>query len=166
MRSGSLAFLSHLAYNDIMNDGFFMQKALEQAELALEKGEVPVGAVVVSEGKIIGQGHNECISRQDPTAHAEIVAIREACRAEKNYRLPDCDVYVTLEPCAMCLGAIVHARIKQLFYGSQDPKAGAVESTMCFPFEKVNHRPEIKGGILARECGKILKDFFQEKRIS
>lgn len=141
-----------------------MRKALEQAELALQKGEVPVGAVVVAGGEIIGWGYNQNISSQDPTAHAEIVAIREASRTRKNYRLPDCDIYVTLEPCAMCLGAIVHSRIRRLFYGAPDPKAGAVESIMIFPIANVNHQPEIKSGILAQECGKILKDFFREKR--
>lgn len=149
-----------------MNHNIFMRKALEQAELSLQKGEVPVGAVVVAGGEIIGWGYNQNISHRDPTAHAEIVAIREASRAKKNYRLPDCDMYVTLEPCAMCLGAIVHSRIRRLFYGVIDPKAGAVESIMSFPFDKVNHRPEIKSGILTQECGKILKDFFREKRQS
>ena len=141
-----------------------MRKALEQAELALEKGEIPVGAVVVAGGEVIGRGHNQSISYKDPTAHAEIVAIRNASRSRENYRLADCDIYVTIEPCAMCLGAMVHARIKHLFYGASDPKAGAVESIMCFPFDKVNHQPEIKSGILDRECGKILKDFFRGKR--
>jgi tRNA(adenine34) deaminase len=141
-----------------------MGKALAEAEKSLEKKEVPVGAVLVSGNKILGRGHNEPILRNDPTAHAEIIAIRRACLQKKNYRLPDCELFVTLEPCAMCLSALVHARVKRLVFGAYDPKAGAVESMMKFPFEKSNHRIEIKGGVLADECGKILKDFFQKKR--
>ena len=147
-----------------MNDEFFMQKALEQAELAFQEGEVPVGAVVVTGGEIIGWGHNQSISRQDPTAHAEIVAIREASRVKKNYRLLDCDMYVTLEPCAMCLGTAVHARLQRVVFGALDPKGGAVESVISFPFERMNHQVEIKGGVLADECGKILRLFFKNKR--
>ncbi len=148
----------------MIDDEFFMGKALAEAEKSLEKKEVPVGAVLVSRNKILGRGHNEPILRNDPTAHAEITAIRKACLKEKNYRLPDCELFVTLEPCAMCLSALVHARVKRLVFGAYDPKAGAVESTMKFPFEKTNHRIEIRGGVLADECGKILKDFFLKKR--
>ncbi len=148
----------------MINDEFFMGKALAEAEKSLEKKEVPVGAVLVSGNKILGRGHNEPILRNDPTAHAEITAIRKACLKKKNYRLPDCELFVTLEPCAMCLSAAVHARVKRLVFGAYDPKAGAVESMMKFPFEKTNHRVEIKGGVLANECGKILKDFFLKKR--
>ena len=148
----------------MIDDEFFMGKALAEAEKSLEKKEVPVGAVLVSGNKILGRGHNEPILRNDPTAHAEITAIRKACLKKKNYRLPDCELFVTLEPCAMCLSALVHARVKRLVFGAYDPKAGAVESMMKFPFEKTNHRIEIKGGVLADECGKILKDFFQKKR--
>lgn len=146
------------------NDEFFMEKALEEAKKSLKKKEVPVGAVLVSGDKILTRAHNEPISKNDPTAHAEIIAIREACKKKKNYRLPDCEIYVTLEPCAMCLSALVHARVKRLVFGAYDPKAGAIESMMRFPFEKTNHRIEIKGGVLAGECGKILKDFFLKKR--
>ena len=148
----------------MIDDEFFMGKALAEAEKSLEKKEVPVGAVLVSGNKVLGRGHNEPILRNDPTAHAEITAIRKACLKKKNYRLPDCELFVTLEPCAMCLSALVHARVKRLVFGAYDPKAGAVESMMKFPFEKTNHRIEIKGGVLADECGKILKDFFQKKR--
>ena len=145
-------------------DEYFMRKALAEAKKAASAGEVPVGAVVVTSGKIIGRGRNGAIERSDPTAHAEIIAIRSACLKEQNYRLPDCDLYVTLEPCAMCLGAAVQARIQRIIYGTPDPKAGAVESTMKFPFEKMNHKPGIKSGILASECGMILKSFFKKKR--
>jgi len=148
----------------MIDDEFFMGKALAEAEKSLEKKEVPVGAVLVSGNKILGRGHNEPVLRNDPTAHAEITAIRKACLKRKNYRLPDCELFVTLEPCAMCLSALVHARVKRLVFGAYDPKAGAVESMMKFPFEKTNHRIEIRGGVLADECGKILKGFFQKKR--
>lgn len=148
----------------MIDDGFFMGQALVEAEKSLEKKEVPVGAVLVSGNKILSRGHNEAILRNDPTAHAEIIAIRKACLKRKNYRLPDCELYVTLEPCAMCLSALVHARVRRLVFGAYDPKAGAVESIMKFPFEKTNYRVEIKGGVLADECGKILKDFFLKKR--
>lgn len=147
-----------------MKDEFFMRKALEQAEKSLNRGEVPVGAVVVSAEEILSQAHNESIARNDPTAHAEIVAIRQACQKRRNYRLLDCDLYVTLEPCPMCLGAMVHARIRRLVFGALDPKSGAVESVMLFPFDQTNHRVEVKGGVLAQECGKMLKEFFQQKR--
>jgi tRNA(adenine34) deaminase len=148
----------------MIDDEFFMRKALEEAEKSLKKKEVPVGAVLVLGNKILSRGHNEPILRNDPSAHAEITAIRKACLKKKNYRLPGCELYVTLEPCAMCLSAAVHARVKRLVFGAYDPKAGAVESMMKFPFEKTNHRIEIKGGVLADECSKILKDFFLKKR--
>jgi len=148
----------------MINDEFFILQALREAEKSSKKGEVPVGAVVVSENKVLSRAHNEVIEKNDPTAHAEIMAIRKACLKRKNYRLSDCDLYVTLEPCPMCLGAAVNSRIKRLIFGAYDPKAGAVESTMKFPFDRMNHRVEIKGGVLAEECGKILKDFFKEKR--
>jgi len=148
----------------MIDDEFFMGKALAEAEKSLEKKEVPVGAILVSGNKILGRGHNEPILRNDPTAHAEIIAIRKACLKKKNYRLPGSELFVTLEPCAMCLSALVHARVTRLVFGAYDPKAGAVESMMKFPFAKMNHQVEIKGGVLADECGKILKDFFQKKR--
>ncbi|MDD8016380.1 MAG: tRNA adenosine(34) deaminase TadA [Acidobacteriota bacterium] len=142
----------------------FMKKALAQARKAAAEGEVPVGAVVVHHGKIIGSGRNRAIAKSDPTAHAEVAAIRQACRRRKNYRIADCELFVTLEPCAMCLGAVVQARIRRLIYGAADPKAGAVKSVMTFPFARLNHRPEITGGILSEECGRLLKDFFKERR--
>ena len=146
------------------NDEFFMRQALAEAEESMKKTEIPVGAVLVFKDKILSRAHNEAISKNDPTAHSEIVAIRKACQRKRNYRLPDCELYVTLEPCAMCLGAVVQARIRRLVFGAYDPKGGAVESIMMFPFEKLNHKVEIEGGVLAEECGKILKDFFTERR--
>ena len=141
-----------------------MRQALAQAKRAGDRGEVPVGAVVISGGKVLGRGHNGPIRQNDPTAHAEIVAIRKAGRRRGNYRLSDCDLYVTLEPCAMCLGAAVQARLRRVVFGALDPKSGAVRSVMRFPFRKMNHRPELKGGLLAEECGLVLKDFFRPKR--
>lgn len=147
-----------------MNDETYLRQALEEARRSLRTGEVPVGAVVVSDGKILSQAHNETISSQDPTAHAEIVAIRRACLIRNNHRLPGCDLYVTLEPCPMCLGALVQARIKRLVFGAHDPKGGAVESVMKFPFDRTNHRVDVTGGILEEECSQILEDFFKNKR--
>lgn len=144
----------------------YMLAALSEARKAFASAEVPVGAVVVEGDKIIARGHNMPLSSNDPTAHAEIVAIKKACRKKKNYRLSGCDLYVTLEPCAMCLGAAVHARFRRLVFGASDPKGGAVDSVMSFPFESLNHRIAIKGGVLAEECGKILKSFFENKRQS
>ena len=141
-----------------------MRLALALARTAGDRGEVPVGAVLVSGGRVLARSHNQCIRRNDPTAHAEITAIRRAGRLRGNYRLPDADLYTTLEPCVMCLGAIVQARLRRLCYGAADSKAGAVRSTMRFPFVKLNHRPEISGGVLADECGRLLKDFFKAKR--
>ncbi len=148
----------------MMNDEYFMRKALLEAKISQKKKEVPVGAVLVSENIVLSKAHNEPIAGSDPTAHAEITAIREACLKRQSYRIPDCDLYVTLEPCAMCLSAAVHARIRRLVFGAYDPKGGAVVSIMKFPFEKMNHRVEIKGGVLAGECGKILTDFFSARR--
>jgi len=147
-----------------MDDVVFMKKALQEAAEAAASGEVPIGAVVVRDGRIVARGHNKPIESSDPTAHAEIVALRKAARKAGNYRLPDCDLYVTVEPCAMCLGAMVQARIRRLVFGALDPKAGAVSSIMKFPFERANHRPEIVGGILADECAKLLRDFFHARR--
>jgi len=148
------------------DDEFFMRQALVEAQKSLKKDEVPVGAVLVSNNEIVSRAHNEPIAKNDPTAHAEIIAFRKAGSKRSNYRLPDCDLYVTLEPCAMCLGAAVHARIRRLVFGALDPKGGAVESVMKFPLEGMNHRVEIVGGVLAEECGYILKDFFKTKRRS
>ena len=145
-------------------DERFMREAISEAQKAMEAGEVPVGAVVVEGEKVIARGYNKPLSSHDPTAHAEIVAMRDACQEKGNYRLPDCDLYVTIEPCAMCLGAAVHARLRRIVFGAMDSKGGAVESVMSFPLDKMNHRFEIKGGVLAAECGKILKSFFEKKR--
>jgi tRNA(adenine34) deaminase len=142
----------------------FMRIALAEARKAAQAGEIPVGAVIVLSDKVLSRGHNQPIKRHDPTAHAEIVAIRKAGRQKKNCRLSGCDLYVTLEPCTMCLGAIVQARIRRLVYGAADPKAGGVESIMSFPFQRTNHQPEIRAGLLAQECAALLKDFFKQKR--
>lgn len=147
-----------------MDDPIFMKAALREAAKAAALGEVPVGAVVVRDGRIIGRGHNKPVKTSDPTAHAEIVSIRKAAGKMGNYRLTDCDLFATVEPCAMCLGAIVQARIRRLVFGALDPKAGAVSSIMTFPFERTNHRPEILGGILAEESGQLLRDFFRARR--
>lgn len=147
-----------------MDDEFFMRQALVEAKKSLSEGEVPVGAILVSGNKILSRGHNQPIRRKDPTAHAEVVAIRKACSKRKEYRLTDCDLYVTLEPCAMCLGAVIQARIKRLVYGACDPKGGAVKSLMEFPFDRMNHQPEIKAGVLGDECARILSEFFLKKR--
>ena len=137
---------------------------MAQAKKAADRGEVPVGAVVVKDGTIIGCGWNRPISKKDPTAHAEVVALRAAARKLGNYRLTGCDLYVTLEPCPMCLGAVIQARVRRLVYGAPDPKSGAVRSIMQFPFQKLNYRPEIVAGVLADGCGRLLRDFFGSRR--
>jgi tRNA(Arg) A34 adenosine deaminase TadA len=147
-----------------MDDAAFMRQALRSAERAARAGEVPVGAVVVRAGRVIARGANRPVRSSDPTAHAEIVALRRAAKKAGNYRLPDCDLYVTVEPCAMCLGAIVQARVRRLVYGAPDPKAGAVRSVMAFPFDRLNHRPEIAGGVLAEDSAALLRAFFQARR--
>ncbi len=146
-------------------DAEFMAQALALARAAQARGEVPVGAVVVSEGAIVGRGGNAPIAASDPTAHAEIAALREAGRALGNYRLPGCTLYVTIEPCAMCAGAILHARIARLVYGARDPKTGACGSVVdLFAEPRLNHHATAKGGVLAEECGKLLSDFFAARR--
>ncbi len=147
-----------------MDDKKLMKAALAEAVRAAARGEVPVGAVIAREGRIIARGSNRPIGSADPTAHAEIVALRKAGKKSGNYRLPDCDLYVTVEPCAMCLGAAVQARIRRLVFGAADPKAGAVSSVMAFPFARLNHRPEILGGVLAGESAAILRGFFRARR--
>lgn len=143
----------------------FMKLALGLAKKAELKNEVPVGALIVRNGEIIGQGMNTSISDHDPTSHAEINAIREAAKSIKNYRLKDCAIYVTLEPCAMCVGAIQHARIDKIIYGAPDPKTGACGSMIdLISVKEINHHAEAIGGILEKECGQILKDFFLSKR--
>jgi len=145
-------------------DERFMRLALAEAAKAAARGEVPVGAVLVSDGRVISRGHNQPLRSHDPTAHAEVVAIRKAGRKLKNYRLSGCDLYVTVEPCAMCLGAAVQARVRTIVYGAPDAKAGAVESVASFPFERMNHRPAVRGGVLARQCGAALRHFFATRR--
>jgi len=148
-----------------MNDTDFMREALALAQDAARAGEVPVGAVVVRDGRIIGRGYNRPITSSDPTAHAEIVALREAAAVEKNYRLPGCELYVTLEPCAMCVGAMVHARLARIVYGTTDPKTGACGSIVDLPaLAAWNHHGTFEGGVLADECGAILRTFFAERR--
>ena len=142
-----------------------MQQALELAAEAQRHGEVPVGAVVVSGGVVVGRGYNQPISAHDPTAHAEIVAMRDAARTLKNYRLNDCELFVTLEPCAMCAGAMVNARVDRLVYGAIDPKAGAVQSLYGICTDpRLNHRVEVVAGVKAQEAGALLTDFFRAKR--
>ena len=146
-------------------DSDFMRRALELAREAQLRGEVPVGAVIVKEGRIIAEGFNRPISSHDPTAHAEIVAMRAAAETLASYRLLDATLYVTLEPCAMCAGAMVHARIKRLVYGASDPRAGAAGSIFNVAnHSALNHRIECDGGLMYEECGTLLKDFFTAKR--
>jgi tRNA(adenine34) deaminase len=142
-----------------------MRLALEQAEAARRAGEVPVGAVVVVDGEVVGTGHNQPIGSHDPTAHAEIVAMRDAARRLGNYRLTGSTLYVTVEPCMMCVGAMVHARVGTLVYGAAEPKAGAVVSTQrAHEHSALNHRLEVIGGVLEDECRAVLQQFFQERR--
>jgi tRNA(adenine34) deaminase len=142
-----------------------MREALVLADEASRRGEVPVGAVVVKEGAVVGRGFNHPVGAADPTAHAEIVALREAATALGNYRLPGCELYVTLEPCAMCAGAIMHARIARLIYGASDPKTGACGSVVdLFSEKKLNHHTTVKGGVLAVEAGRLLSEFFAARR--
>jgi tRNA(adenine34) deaminase len=149
----------------ISTDEEFMRLALAEAEAARMAGEVPVGAIVVVNGAVVGQGRNAVIGSSDPTAHAEIVALREAARALNNYRITGATLYSTIEPCAMCAGAIVHARIERLVFGARDPKAGAVETffQICST-EFLNHRVSVEGGILEAESRAMIQSFFREKR--
>lgn len=148
-----------------MTDTDYMQAALELAAQAAAAGEVPVGAVVVKDGQIIGRGSNAPIGRHDPTAHAEIQAMRDAAQHLGNYRLVGCSLYVTLEPCAMCSGAIQHARIARLVYGASDPKTGACGSVVDLMNEpRLNHHTEVTGGVMAEQCGAILSAFFAGRR--
>ncbi|MGA8153957.1 MAG: tRNA adenosine(34) deaminase TadA [Terriglobales bacterium] len=147
------------------SDELWMEEALRAAQRALEAGEVPVGAVVVMEDKVVGRGWNRNLADSDPTAHAEIVALREAGRNVGNHRLGDCTLFATIEPCAMCAGALVHARIKRLVYGADDPKAGAVHSAvMVLNHPKLNHRMEVRGGVLAGKTAELLQTFFRNRR--
>jgi tRNA(adenine34) deaminase len=146
-------------------DEYFMRLALREAERALEHDDVPVGAVIIRGGEVIGAGHNERELREDPTAHAELIAIREAARTAGHWRLLDTVLYVTLEPCAMCAGAIVLARIPRVVYGTDDPKAGAAGSVLDVLAEpRLNHRPAVTGGVLAADCAALLVAFFASRR--
>lgn len=148
-----------------MNDEYFMREALSLARSAECLGEVPVGALIVRDGVVVGRGFNTPIGEHDPTAHAEIAALRDAARNLRNYRLPGCTLYVTLEPCAMCAGAILHARIARVVYGARDPKTGVHGSVVdLFAVERLNHHTEIEGGVLGDECGRLLSEFFAARR--
>lgn len=147
------------------SDEFFMREALALAREAGAADEVPVGAVVVCEGEIVGRGFNRPIGLHDPTAHAEIMALRDAARNLANYRIPGCTLYVTLEPCAMCSGAIFHARIARVVFGARDPKTGVAGSVMdLYAQERLNHHSTIEGGVLADECARLLSGFFAARR--
>ena len=148
-----------------MTDTDFMRKALDLARRAGAAGEVPVGAVVVKDGVVVGCGYNRPVGASDPSAHAEIVALRDAAARTGNYRLSGCELYVTLEPCVMCAGAIMHARIDRLVYGAADPKTGACGSVVhLFAEPRLNHHTTVTAGVLGEECGTLLQMFFQERR--
>ena len=154
-----------MGQSDDSLDSSFMQQALTLAQHAAEQGEVPVGAVLVKDGVVIGEGWNQPISQCDPTVHAEIMAIRDASRRIDNYRLVDTTLYVTLEPCPMCVGAMLHARIARLVFGAHDPKTGAVESAIHLLNDSHhNHKITVTKGVMAKDCGDLLRDFFQTRR--
>ena len=149
----------------LSRDEIWMKRAINEAAAAQESGEVPVGAVVVRQGELISSGQNRNLRDNDPSAHAEIVALRAAGVALGNHRLEDCEMYVVIEPCAMCAGALVQARLKRLIYGAKDSKAGAVESAMrVLNHPRLNHRMEVTGGVLEEECSLMLREFFQSRR--
>lgn len=147
-----------------MNDEYYMREALKEAALADAENEVPVGAVIVRDGEIVGRGHNGREGDKNALAHAEIVAIDEACKKVQGWRLWDCDLYVTLEPCPMCAGAIINARIKNVYFGAWDPKAGCFGSLINFNDLPFNHKPEIISGVLEEECSTILSEHFKRLR--
>ena len=148
-----------------VTDELWMEEAIRAAQRALEMGEVPVGAVVVCKKKIVGRGWNRNLADRDPTAHAELVALREAGSNVGNHRLGDCELFATIEPCAMCAGAMIHARLKRLVYGADDPKAGAVHSVLqVLNHPGLNHHMEVRGGILAGKCAELLQEFFRSRR--
>ena len=149
----------------MQSDLDFLQLAIAEARLAEESGEVPVGCIIVSNGEVIARGRNRVIADSDPTAHAEIVAIRAAGQTLQNYRFAECDLYTTLEPCAMCAGAILHARVRRLIFAAPDPKAGACGSVLSIlNHPRLNHRVEVVSGLLADECGAMLSEFFRARR--
>jgi tRNA(adenine34) deaminase len=154
-----------MSKRSLEGDEYFMRLALREAERAREHGDVPIGAVVVRDGEVLSAAHNERELLQDPTAHAEIIALREAARALGSWRVLEATLYVTLEPCAMCAGAIVLARVPRVLYGASDPKAGAAGSVLDVLAEpRLNHRPEVRGGVLGEECGELLSAFFASRR--
>jgi tRNA(adenine34) deaminase len=147
------------------SDEYAMKLALDQAQNAWLVGEVPVGAVIMREGQVVATGYNRPITTHDPTAHAEIVALRHAAQLLENYRLPDCELFVTLEPCAMCAMALMHARFKRVVYGARDPKTGVAGSVIdLFADRRLNHHTAVQGGVLEASCGALLKQFFAERR--
>ena len=147
------------------NDQFFMSEALTLAKKAYTLGEVPVGALVVIDNRVIGKGYNQPIKNSDPTAHAEIIALRDAANTLKNYRLSGCELYVTIEPCAMCVGAMVHARIQRVIFGAIEPRAGALVSQLkMMDMPHFNHTFDWQGGVLESECGALMKEFFRGRR--
>ena len=146
-------------------DQQYMRMAIEQAQLAAQSGEVPVGAVLVRDGQVISKAFNKPIANHDPSAHAEMLALREAALAEENYRIPGTTLYVTLEPCAMCSGAMLHARVGRVVFGAPDPKTGAAGSVLdLFSSKQINHQTTVEGGIMSEECGQLLRDFFKGRR--
>jgi tRNA(adenine34) deaminase len=146
-------------------DELWMEEALRCAQRALEAGEVPVGAVVVRNGEVVGRGWNRNITDSDPTAHAEVIALREAGATVGNHRLEHCELFVTIEPCAMCAGALTHARVQRLVYGSDDPKAGAIKSVMqVLNHPQLNHKIEVRSGVLAGRSAELLQSFFRNRR--
>ncbi len=147
-------------------DERFMRRAIELAQQAFDLDEVPVGAVVVRDGEILGEGHNAPLAQSDPSAHAEVVALRRAAQKAENYRLPEATLYVTVEPCMMCAGAMIHARVKRLVFGAAEPKAGVVVSHPLLASEFLNHRIEIAGQVLAEQCSELMSSFFQKRRMS
>lgn len=166
------AAVGHLALHytsmsiNIRSDELWMEEALREAQRAEVIGEVPVGAIVVCDGRIVGRGSNRPISTHDPAGHAEIIALREAAQTLGNYRLENCELFVTIEPCTMCAGAIVHARIKRLVFGADDPKAGAVHSVLAvINHQSLNHQMEVKKGVLASRSMDLLQAFFRKKRV-
>jgi tRNA(adenine34) deaminase len=149
----------------LSQDEIWMQRAIEGARAAQHSEEVPVGAIIVKNGELIAAGQNRNLRDNDPSAHAEIVALRAAGKALGNHRLEECEMYVIIEPCAMCAGALVHARLKRLVFGAKDPKAGAVESVMqVLNHPTLNHRMEVSGGVLEEQCSQVLREFFRERR--
>ena len=147
------------------NQQLYMSQALELAQEASSIGEVPVGALVVKDNRVIGRGYNQSIKNSDPTAHAEVIALRDAANTLKNYRLSSCDLYVTIEPCAMCVGAMVHARIQRVIFGAIEPRAGALVSQLkMMDMPHFNHTFDWRGGVLESECGALMKEFFRGRR--